>query len=141
MGKVIDRFAGKHWFLSNFFPCVITYCGITFQNAEAAFHAQKCPERAAEFANLDPSAAKRLGRRVKLRADWEDVKDDIMAEILGVKFRAHPGLRDKLLATGDKRLIEGNTWGDTYWGVSDGKGKNRLGELLMELRDALAREV
>ena len=71
---VIGEFSGDYFFLSNFFVSNVTYKFLTFTNTEAAFHAMKCPERAKEFCNLSPSAAKRLGRKVPLRPDWEDIK-------------------------------------------------------------------
>ena len=72
-----------------------------------------------------------------LRLDWETVKDDIMREALHAKFNQHPGLRSLLLQTGDAELIE-HTKNDRYWADGgDGSGKNRLGHLLMELRENL----
>lgn len=133
----ICSFDGKYRFLSNFSNYPVTYNGITFKNSEAAFHAQKDPSRAAEFKDRSPSMAKRLGRRVTLRSDWEKVKDDIMYEIVLAKFQQNDGIRQKLIDTGDAYLEEGNTWGDKYWGTVDGKGKNKLGQILMAVRDAL----
>ena len=130
----IDEFRGKYFFLSNFYNVRVTYNGFTYLNNEAAFQAQKDPGRVREFLNLNPSEAKRLGRRVKLRADWEDVKDDIMAEIVENKFTQNKDLMQKLLDTKNEELIEGNTWNNKYWGVCNGKGKNILGKILMNLR-------
>jgi predicted NAD-dependent protein-ADP-ribosyltransferase YbiA (DUF1768 family) len=78
------------------------------------------------------------GQKVTLRKDWEGVKIQVMRDVLRLKF-ANPGLRDRLLETGDRELIEGNTWGDTFWGVCRGSGKNWLGQLLMELRGELSK--
>lgn len=130
----IDEFRGKYFFLSNFYNVKVMYNGLSYLNNEAAFQAQKDPTRVKEFLNLNPSEAKRLGRRVKLRADWEKVKDDIMTEIVRNKFIQNKNLMQKLLDTKDEELIEGNTWNDRYWGVCDGKGKNILGKILMGLR-------
>ena len=77
MGQSISAFRGAYDFLSNFYPALITYNGLVFQNNEAAFQAAKCPERSAEFCFLNPSEAKRLGRRVKLRNDWDQIKDSL----------------------------------------------------------------
>lgn len=138
MRKEINEFQGPYRFLSNFWNCPVTYGGVTYQNAEAAFQAQKCtdPANRAQFADLDPSAAKRLGRRVKLRPDWEAVKDQVMCQVVQAKFTQNPDLMAKLKATGDAVLIEGNTWGDRYWGMCGGTGQNKLGRILMALRDA-----
>ena len=78
--QAIKSFRDKHYFLSNFYPSPVKYEGITYQNSEAAFQAAKCvdPADRIKFANLNPSEAKRLGRRVKLRKDWEDVKVEVM---------------------------------------------------------------
>ena len=137
LNDAIDSFRGEYAFLSNFHDCSITYNGLTFQNNEAAFQAQKDLSRSREFVALNPSLAKRWGRKVKLRPDWEQVKDGIMEEIVRAKFSQHPDLQRKLLATGDRLLIEGNTWNNTYWGVFKGKGQNHLGRILMKIRKEL----
>lgn len=134
---MISEFRGKFYFLSNFYSSPVYYCGRTFRNAEAAFHSQKDPARAGEFTRLNPSEAKRLGRRVRLRCDWEEVKDGIMFEVVMAKFGGSQALADALLATGDEKLVEGNTWGDRYWGVCDGKGLNKLGGILERVRENL----
>ena len=84
--------------------------------------------------------AKRLGKSVELRTDWSQIKLEVMADLLWQKFIINPKLRSMLLATGDRELVEGNTWGDTFWGKCGGVGTNHLGNLLMRLRD-LARYV
>ena len=137
MRNVIDKFEGAFFFLSNFYPTPVTYQGFRFDNTEAAFQAAKCPYRMAEFCGLNPSEAKRLGRRVHLREDWEEVKDQVMYEVCFAKFSQEKSLKSALLQTGDAELIEGNTWGDRVWGVCDGVGENRLGKILMRIRDEL----
>lgn len=136
---MIDRFDAEYFFLSNFEDSLITYDGITYKNVEAAFHAQKVfdREKKKEFSNLNPSEAKRLGRRVKLRSDWESVKVDIMTDLVRIKFLQNPDLKKKLLATGDQILIEGNWWNDKFWGVCKGEGQNYLGRILMMIRKEL----
>ena len=140
--KMIFGFKGKYYFLSNFYSAPVTYHGITYQNSEAAFHAQKDPSRSNEFANLNPSQAKKLGRRVNLRSDWEQVKDRIMYEIVLLKFTQNPELRQKLLETNDSTLVEANTWHDSYWGYDEinNCGLNRLGKILMSIRDEFKAE-
>lgn len=130
----IDSFKGKYFFLSNFYMADVEYNGIKYSNNEAAFQAQKCPERAKEFSTLDPSMAKRKGRKIKLRPDWENVKYGIMFDIVIAKFKQNPDLLEKLVKTGTTQLVEGNTWGDTTWGVYRHKGKNYLGRILMQVR-------
>lgn len=137
MLKVIDEFKGEYFFLSNFYQTPLIYNGLRFENTEAAFQAAKCPDRMNEFCKLNPSEAKRLGRRVFLRPDWEEVKDQVMYEVCLAKFSQTPELAESLLQTGDAVLIEGNTWGDKVWGVCNGVGENRLGKTLMRIRDEL----
>ena len=134
METAIKEFRGEYDFLSNFYEVDITYDGFTYKNSESAFQAQKDLSRRSEFVGLTPTQSKRLGRKVNLRSDWEQVKIKIMEEILRCKFDQHPDLKEKLINTGDRLLIEGNTWNDTFWGVCRGNGKNNLGLLLMKLR-------
>lgn len=137
--KIIDKFEGEYYFLSNFYPARVTYNGRTYLNSEAAFHAQKDPSRADEFINLDPSAAKRLGRSVKINVEeWNSIRFHTMLDILYKKFEQNPDLKQKLIDTGDALLVEGNTWGDTYWGMCNGKGQNCLGIALTFVRCSLA---
>lgn len=133
----IKKFRGEFYFLSNFYNAEIIYEDKHYQNNEAAFQAMKCPERAEEFRYLNGAEAKRLGRHVPLRSDWESVKENIMHGICLAKFTQNPELKVKLLETGNRELIEGNAWNDTYWGVCNGYGKNKLGRILMQIRDEL----
>lgn len=140
----IQAFSGKYGFLSNFHVHgSIAYSGLDFNTVEAAFQAQKVDmtvlgsiETKASFQRLNASDAKRLGRRVKLRSDWEQIKDQVMLDLLRLKF-AMPLYANSLLSTGTAVLIEGNTWGDTYWGVCQGRGQNKLGQLLMQVRSEI----
>lgn len=143
---MIKEFKGKYRWLSNFYNSPVTYNGITYQNNEAAFQAQKTFDEniRLEFANLNPSEAKRKGRKVKLRSDWEEVKDKIMYEIVKAKFTQSEKLRNRLLNTGFEELVEGTTgWHDNYWGNCECEkckhieGKNKLGQILMTVRDNL----
>ncbi|MCP5006489.1 MAG: NADAR family protein [Planctomycetes bacterium] len=133
---MIDKFEGKYEFLSNFYPSVVTIDGVTYPTVEHAFQAYKVISLAVRrvIAKADgPAEAKRQSRQVCLRFDWEDIKDTVMLRALRMKFN-NVVLGSKLLGTGEEKLIEGNTWGDTYWGVCDGKGTNMLGQLLMKVR-------
>lgn len=138
MNNAITLFKGDHFFLSNFYVAPVVYQGVRFENNEAAFQAAKCPERMRDFCGLNPQAAKRLGRRVKLRPDWEAVKYDVMYQVCKAKFTQNSDLLDKLLATGEAELVEGNTWGDQVWGVCNGIGENHLGKTLMRIRSELS---
>ena len=118
----------------------VSYNGWDYTNNEAAFQAQKTKNRRLKFqlfSQASPSEAKAAGRKIDLRSDQEEVKDKVMYEIVLAKFTQNPDLKEKLLATGDEYLEEGNTWGDTIWGTVDGVGENRLGKILMRVRDEL----
>ena len=140
--KTISSFTGKYSFLSNFYPAPVSYMGQTYANNEAAFQAQKtfCAREQQQFTifrMLDPAEAKKRGRKLDLRPDWEKVKISIMYEICMCKFMQNPTLRDSLLATGNALLVEGNNWGDYFWGKVNGNGENQLGLILMDVREKL----
>lgn len=137
----ITSFRGEYDFLSNFYEAPVVFEGLRYLNNEAAFQAQKCltEEEKHKFTYLAAAKAKREGRRVKLRPDWELVKVGLMEEIVRAKFKQNPHLATGLISTGDRKLIEGNTWHDTFWGVdaATGEGENHLGKILMKIREEL----
>lgn len=141
----ITSFRGPHFFLSNFAPARVTVDGIVYATVEHAFQASKThinTERAPIWRARTPDEAKRLGRAVSLRHDWESIKVYILAELLEQKFN-NPVLANRLMMTFPRDLIEVNDWGDTYWGVSRTEGarlmgQNMLGQLLMARREKLA---
>lgn len=137
--NAITSFSGPHRFLSNFYLSPIVYEGTKYATVEHAFQAAKtvsAVQKDVIARSSSPGEAKKKGRQVTLRSDWEDVKVSIMEALLRLKFE-HPELRERLFATGDRELIEGNTWGDREWGVCQGVGKNLLGKLLMKVRGDL----
>lgn len=135
----INSFRNEYYFLSNFYEREVTYKGITYKNNEAAFQAQKCinEQDRVLFKDLNASEAKKLGRRISLRKDWESIKADEMYNIVLSKFEQNADLKEKLIALKDYHLEEGNTWGDRIWGTVNGQGKNLLGKILMKVRDEL----
>ena len=138
----ITSFTGEYSFLSNFYPAPVTYMGQTYANSEAAFQAQKSSfvverRRFSIYHMHDPAEAKRKGRKISLRPDWDKVRTNFMYEICMSKFLQNPDLRDALIATGDAVLEEGNSWGDIYWGKVNGRGTNMLGQILMDIREKL----
>lgn len=140
----IGTFSGRNHFLSNFHPSEVELEGCIYPTVEHAYQAAKSldpEEREIIRSSSTPGMAKKLGKHVKLRSGWisEEVRDRVMAELVWKKFSNHPDLARKLLDTGDANLIEGNTWGDTYWGVCRGVGENMLGEILMQVRHHLRR--
>ena len=138
--QTIDHFHGAYAFLSNFYPSRIYYRGYWYANNEAAFQAQKTisPKEQLQFTKLrNPKDAKKLGREVQLRSDWESVKLMYMYEICMCKFMQNPTLYKALLATGNCHLVEGNNWGDYFWGSVNGHGENHLCKILMDIRAKL----
>ena len=139
---VIDRFSGDFGFLSNFYESSLWYRGKQYRSVEHAYQACKAPDEASHETIRNartPSVAKRLGKAVRLPADWEARKLGLMRELVHEKFK-NPLLRALLLATEDVPLVEGNTWNDTYWGVCRGAGLNWLGKILMEERELCKKE-
>lgn len=133
----VTSFRGEHEFLSNFYAATVTVEGVTWPTAEHAFQARKNPDPVYRQSVLEADTAgeaKRLGRATALRPDWDAVRRWEMLVIVMLKFRQHPDLAKLLDATGERELIEGNYWRDTYWGVYQGRGKNVLGEILMMVR-------
>src|SRR5262245_40548867 len=139
---MIKKFRNEYAFLSNFSPSRITLDGASYPTIEHAYQAAKTldPRERAGIAGLaSPVMAKRAGRRVKLRPDWEQVKIELMEDLVRRTFD-DPDLAAKLLATGEEELVEGNTWGDRFWGVCRGVRRNELGKILMRVRSELARQ-
>lgn len=137
MPEAINSFRGEYSFLSNFYPAPTEYQGIIYPSAENAYQASKTLGDRKPFESMTPTAAKRVGRQVVLRPDWDTVQVGVMRKVVFSKFSRNPDLAKLLLATGSAELIEGNTWNDTFWGVCKGKGENHLGKILMDCRKQL----
>ena len=133
----------EHGYLSNFSRHGFAIDGVYWPTVEHYFQAQKAPGTEHEERirrAYTAKDAKRMGRAVPLRPDWEAVKDDVMRRAVEAKFAAHPDLAARLLATGDEELVEAAP-GDFYWGTgADGSGQNRLGRIVMEVRTTLGRD-
>lgn len=139
----VERFTGKYDFLSNFYYCLIKYEGVYYPSVEHAFQSAKTSDPKEKFLlSITESCkeVKKAGKKVHLRPDWEVSKLSIMETLIRYKFTRYEDLRKKLLATEDMTLIEGNSWGDTYWGVCNGIGENHLGKILMKIRKELRDE-
>jgi len=147
---IIDSFYGPYSFLSNFASCLIEYEGEKYISTEHAYQAAKTNDpnwkeviRLAET----PTKCKRKGSQAPLREDWEQIKDDVMRNVLRLKFSEdHPVFRQMLLDTHPQYLVEGNSWHDNYWGIcllhncpkcESKQGRNMLGNLLMEIREEI----
>lgn len=137
------KFNGKYisnWF-SNMVKVDLEIDGKIWPSVENYFQAMKTfnEDEQEKIRLAEPHKSKQLGKKVKLRPDWEKVKVQIMKEGLIAKFRLDNEWGKRLLETGEDPIIEWNNWNDKYWGVSiyDCLGENVLGELLMEIRDTL----
>lgn len=142
----IDSFMGEYRWLSNYHICDIYYDGILYPSTEHAYQAAKSPiiEIRESFGSdawkpLTCKEAKKKGGVIPLRNDWEQIKLKVMFDVNYIKYTKHLDLQQLLLDTGDAELIEGNTWGDKFWGVCNG-GQNNLGKILMQIRDILRLE-
>ena len=142
MSIEIREFHGRYRFLSNFYPCSIKVEDIEFPSVEHAFQAMKTlnPRIRRNIALLPtPGKAKQFGRVLQLREDWDTVRYPIMMELVRQKFTRYGDLAVMLLDTYPAKLVEGNYWNDTYWGVCNGVGENKLGEILMLVRKELGK--
>lgn len=151
---VIPKFEGEYRFLSNFYPSPIEFTNkdgftVNFPSGEHMFQALKYKamdqnDRGAimeYFGSVidsdDPNHAKKAGRKIKIDlSKWESIRIEMMRQTVWEKFKQNQNLVVPLLDTGSAMLVEGNTWGDTFWGRVDGKGYNLLGSILMEVRGA-----
>lgn len=141
---MIDSFSGEYHFLSNFSAAEVWLDGVSYASVEHAYQAAKTDSTSARRriqTAKTPNEAKRLGRAVKLREDWEEIKLEVMYQLVRQKFRQHPSYSSYLLKTEDEELVEGNWWGDTYWGVCNGTGENHLGKILMRIREELVNRI
>lgn len=133
----IEWFIGDYHFLSNFYPSPFELDGTHYSTVEHAYQAAKSIspyQRDYILAAKSPGEAKKRGRKIARTEDWEGIKYGRMYKFVFAKFFQNPALRKELLATYPYELIEGNTWGDTYWGVCRGEGENKLGQILMYIR-------
>lgn len=136
----ITSFTGDFAFLSNFYEAQVIYRGIVYPTAEHAYQAQKTTDIGVQEqirAAPTPGRAKKIGNSIALRPDWEDIRVDVMEDIIWEKFTQNEDLAQRLINTYPQELVEGNDWGDQFWGVSGGTGNNMLGQILMRARDAL----
>ena len=139
---MIGEFRGKTRWLSNFHEAPIIYDGMLFATTEHAYQAAKttCIGERSQIAFCEtPAKAKKEGTKVTLREDWEEIKLNIMLEINRIKYNSYPELKELLISTRGEELVEGNNWGDEYWGKVNGKGENHLGRILMQIRSELER--
>jgi len=137
MNDVLE-FQGENRWLSNFWPCQVIFEGITFPSVENAYQAAKTTlKHRDQFVSCTAGQAKRLGRIVDIRPEWQSVKLEVMKGLIEQKFSKGSSLGVKLLSTGTCLIVEGNNWNDRFWGVCKGKGENNLGKLIMNQRSLI----
>lgn len=131
-------FRGDLYFLSNMYPCTVVVNNIRFSSSEAAFQSFKFADktRRIQFGMMNGYQSKKFWRLNAglIRPDWNEIRVDVMKGVLRRKFAQNPLLADKLITTSNIFLVEYNTWGDTFYGVCNGVGKNMLGRLLKEVK-------
>ncbi len=137
----IGQFNSKYRFLSNFYPCEIQYEGLSYPSVENAYQAAKAldPGVRKPFQTCTAAEAKKMGRGLYLLEGWDDRRLQVMEQLVREKFKDSE-LARALLATGEAELVEGNCWGDCFWGVCNGQGDNHLGKILMKVRGELQGE-
>jgi ribA/ribD-fused uncharacterized protein len=139
----IYGFFGEYRYLSNFHVCNVVVDGRLFPSSEHAYmygkliEEEKTTDRFEEVIKLSCKEVKVWGRTVNLRPDWEDIKVKVMEDALFSKFTLNEDIKQKLIDTGDLYLEETNFWGDRFWGVCKGVGKNQLGKSLMKIRNEI----
>lgn len=139
-------FRGEYYFLSNFYPINIKYEEIIYPSTENAFQAAKCAFQKDKliFTKINAAEARALGKKIKIRPDWEKTKEKNMAQIIDIKFN-NIDLAARLKAVNNE-IIEENTWHDNFWGncvcpkCVNRVGKNSLGKILTEKRERLMRD-
>ncbi|MCO6500259.1 MAG: NADAR family protein [Vicingus serpentipes] len=139
---VIAGFRGEYRWLSNFEKCDILYKGIIYKSTEAAYQAQKTMDIKTRyiFAKLDARESKTLGKQIIVRPDWDLIKVSVMEDICRIKFNL-PQFKSRLVDTGKMEIVESNYWGDTFWGICDGIGENRLGKIIMKIRNEIIEDL
>lgn len=142
MKEGIYGFKDEYRWLSNMWPCLVKVNFKTFPSSEHAFVYAKVkddPEGLLydELLKLTPRESKIWGRSVDMVGNWDERKLNVMYHAVYSKFNDNQDLKKKLLDTGDLYLEETNYWKDTFWGVCEGVGQNKLGEILMKVRNEL----
>jgi len=140
--NVIDSFTGPYRFLSNFHYSPIDFKGWHFKTVEHAYQAAKTSDvkKSMRIATCSSAfLAKKMSKDVELRENWNEIKDKVMYTYVKLKFEQNKHLKEALFTTADAILIEGNYWHDYYWGFCNGKGQNKLGVILMRVREELRR--
>lgn len=136
----IEESQGDYRFLNNFWPASVVLDGVSYPSVEHAYQAAKTLnlDDRKQFLCCTHGEAKRAGRALLLRSDWEQVRLSIMSDLVKQKFTNNRILAEKLIDTGAAELIEGNNWNDTFWGVCRGIGDNNLGKILTVVRSQLS---
>jgi len=138
-----SSFRGELHFLSNFYPSPFILNGVYYPTVEHYFQASKTtdPVMREKIINAPtPAKAKMLGKKCRIKTDWNNIKYNVMFDGVYAKFSQNVELLDKLLNTPDYLLVEKNSWNDKYWGVdiNTGYGLNKLGEILKEVKRHLS---
>jgi ribA/ribD-fused uncharacterized protein len=143
--SIYKQFSGKLAFASNFYEAGFVIDGIYYRTVEHFYQSEKAlyQKDKERIRNAETSGkAKRMGKQIQVRSDWDAVKKVTMSRGVYAKFSQNPDIACKLLAADDSDLVERNSWGDTFWGVDSktGKGEDNLGKILRETKQLLLKE-
>lgn len=142
----INDLVKKNFYLCNFYMRPMTYKGRKYSNAEAAYQAQKCKEKADINSFVDgglfssPAAAREHGQTIPIVDNWDDIRVEVMFDVIKEKFLQNPDLAARLLKTKGMLITEGDRFEDTFWGLTENGGENHLGNILMYIRDNILSE-
>lgn len=139
MPDAITSFTGAYRWLSNFAECSVKFQGEVYRTVEHAYQAAKSEDplyREIVRNCKTPGEAKRFGRVAPISEGWAERKENVMLELTRKKYQ-HEYYRQLLIATGSLNIVEGNNWGDNFWGVCNGEGLNKLGLIIMTVRDEI----
>lgn len=136
----INEFRGDYRWLSNFAPATVLFRGVQYPSVENAYQSAKIDDTAWSIRcqMCSPAQAKKESREIRgIHPDWDIIKMDVMFYLLVEKYNKEP-YKAWLQKTGSVNIVEGNTWGDVFWGVDlkTGEGQNILGRMIMNIRES-----
>ena len=132
--NIISGFKGEYRWLSNFWvhdPIK----GLTVEHHYQAAKAKHLADWLSIMAAESPFEAKKMGKEIEIREDWDQIKLILMEQFTREKYATNHNLRQKLMETEGSLIVEENHWGDVFWGVCNGAGQNYLGKIIMKVRD------
>lgn len=137
----INDLTKNYFYLCNFYMRPMTFNGLNYSNAEAAYQAQKCLYDEDKMLFVEggdfssPREAQKRGQQIAIVDNWDDKRVEVMYEVIAEKFLQNPDLAERLIQTNGQLITEGDRFSDTFWGLTEDGGENHLGNILMYIRD------